>query len=115
MDHDDYYILVGHDVLVVSLTSNGQMICQFCRFLVMDDAVITTMFSCTWLFIFVFLCCCIKVGTLSLVREGEHIANHLTAVVLLSTISVQTSSTHRLSEEQASETPSTCVLAWVGG
>jgi hypothetical protein len=35
--------------------------------------------------------------------------------VLLSTISVQTSSTHRLSEEQASETPSTYVLAWVGG
>jgi hypothetical protein len=73
--HDDHYVLVDHGlvihcVLVVSVTTNGQFICQFHKLLVMNNDTMDTISSCAWLFGFVFFCCCIK-GTLFLLFARE--------------------------------------------
>ena len=49
--HDDHYVLVDHDlvvhgVTVVSITSNGQFICQFHKLLVTDNDMMTINSSC---------------------------------------------------------------------
>ena len=50
--HDDHYVLVDHDllvhdVLVVSITTNKQFICQFHKLVVTDNDMIATISSCT--------------------------------------------------------------------
>jgi hypothetical protein len=66
--YDDHYVLVDHglsvvyDVLVVSVTSNRQFVCQFHMLLVMENDMMATISLCTLLFIFIFLCSCIKKG-----------------------------------------------------
>ena len=73
-----------HDVLVVSVTNNRQFVCQFHKLLVMDNDMMATISSCALLFIFVFLCCYIKKGTLSLVLKREWITtpHHFAAMLL---------------------------------
>ena len=49
--HDDHYVLVDHDlvvhgVIVVSVTSNGQFICQFHKLFVTDNDIMATNSSC---------------------------------------------------------------------
>lgn len=66
-----------------------------------------------WLFIFVFLRCCIKEALLLLfAREKENQEHHHASVVLLFAISVPATCVDR---EQVSITPSTCVPARVSG
>jgi len=49
--HDDYYVLADHDlvvhtVIVVSVTSNRQLIYRFHKLLVTNNDMMTTNFSC---------------------------------------------------------------------
>ena len=67
--HDDHYVIVVHDVLVFSVTSNRQLICQFHELLVMDNAMMDITFSCASLHLR--LPCCIKETFLLLFARDE--------------------------------------------
>ena len=67
--HDDHYVIVVHDVLVFSVTSNRQLICQFHELLVTDNAMMDITFPCASLHLR--LLCCIKETLLLLFARDE--------------------------------------------
>ena len=67
--HDDHYVIVVHDVLVFSITSNRQLICQFHELLVTDNAMMDITVSCSSLHLR--LPCCIKETLLLLFARYE--------------------------------------------